>query len=151
MLASTDQCITCTVSSDFKQLVISVVYGSNDGMDKRNLLNHLCSLSCSMSQKPWLIVGDFNVIMNLMESSSYNGNQVLNFDAREFNECIQQLAVFDHTYNGPLFTWSNRQGDGFVAKKLDRALINARWLFSFPYSKVEFLLPRASNHCLVVI
>ena len=89
--------------------------------------------------------------MNPIESSSYNGNQVLNSDVREFNECIQQLAVFDHAYNGPLFTWSNRQGDGFVTKKLDRALINAQWLFSFPSSKMEFLPPEAFDHCLVVI
>ena len=72
-----------------------------------------------------MIVGDFNVIMHPMKSSSYNGSQVLIPDAKEFCECIQKLAVFDHVYNGPLHTWSNRQRDGYVAKKLDRALINA--------------------------
>ena len=52
LLTSTDPCITCTISYDSKQMVISAVYGSNDGMDRRNLWNQLCIMSGSMSQKP---------------------------------------------------------------------------------------------------
>ena len=48
-------------------------------------------------------------------------------------------------------TWSNRKREGFVAKKLDRALINAQWLFFFPFSKVEFLPPGVSDHCPIIV
>ena len=89
--------------------------------------------------------------MHPMESLSYNGTQVLTSDAREFSDCIQKLVVLDHAYNGPLFTWSNRQGDGYIAKKLDRALINAQWLFSFLSSRMEFLSLGVSDHYLVII
>ena len=72
-------------------------------------------------------------------------------DTNEFNECLQQLVVFDHVYNCPLFTWTNRQGKGFIAKKLDMELINGNWLFSFPLSREEFFSLGSSDHCLVKI
>ena len=103
----------------------------------------------------WVSLGfnsrDFNIIVHPSKSSSYNGFQGLTSEVKEFFECIHQIAIFDHAYIGLLFTWSNRQWEGFVAKKLDRALINAQWLLSFPSSKMEFLSHDASNHCLVVV
>ena len=151
LIASNDQCITCNVSYDSKQFILSAVYGSNEGTNRRNLWSHLSTVNGSINQEPWLIVGDFNIIVHPSETSSYNGVQGLTSKAKEFSECIQQNAIFDHAYTGPLFTWSNRQEEGFVAKKLDRALINAQWLLSFPSSKVEFLPPAASDHCLIIV
>ena len=60
------------------------------------------------------------------------------------------MVVFDHSFSSPLFTWSNKQGDGFLAKKLDRVFINDKWHLSFAHSIVEFLPPRDSDHCLTV-
>ena len=134
-----EQCITCLVSIQAKQFWLSVVYGLNRGIERRRLWDHLCSLGRNMNQKPWMIAGDFNSIVNPSESSSVNSNQVMTTDTKEFKECLQKLEVFDHVYSGPLFTWTNRQREGFVAKKLDRVLINGNWLLSFPSSKVEFL------------
>ena len=52
----------------------------------------------------------------------------------------------DHVFIGPLLTWSNRQGEGFLARKLDKVLINDSWLVSFAHSLVEFLNPGESDH-----
>ena len=146
-----EQCITCLVSFQAKQFWLSVVYGMNEGIERMRLWDHLFSLRSNMNQKPWMLAGDFNIIMKPSESSSYNGNQVMTMDTKEFKECLQKLEVFDHVYSGPLFTWTNRQGEGFVAKKLDQVLINGNWLLSFPSSKVEFLPSRSSDHCFAKI
>ena len=61
-------------------------------------------------------------------------------------DCVQELTVFDHDYNGPFLTWSNRQGNSFLAKKLDRVIINDNWLLNFSHSIVDFLAPDVSDH-----
>ena len=77
-----------------------------------------------VSNKAWLLVGDLNVLAHPSKSSNFNGSKVPNSDIRDFIKCMQNLATIDHVYTGPLFTWSNRQEKGFMARKLDRVLVN---------------------------
>ena len=72
-------------------------------------------------------------------------------DMREFTNVMLQISVFDHSYSGPLYILSNCQLDDFLAKKLDRVLINGNWLIEFAHSVVEFLAPEVSDHCLAFI
>ena len=148
-MVSTAQCITCSVTIASKQFHLNFIYGYNKGTARRNLWSHLSSLHGSLSQYPWMLAGDFNVIALPSESSNYNGSQGITLDTREFQDSINQLVVFDHPFNGPLFIWSNHQG--FHAKKLDRVLINDKWLIGFNHSTVEFLPPEDSDHCPVVV
>ena len=149
LVASTDQCITCLVASDSQLFYLSAIYGSNDRVDRRELWSHLFSLHGSLAQKPWSLASDFNVIAHPSKSSNYT--QVQSSDVKDFTKCIQQLAIFDHAYNGSLFTWSNRQKEGFNARKLDRVLINDNRLLFFSNSTMEFLPPGAYDHCPAVI
>ena len=92
---------------------------------------------------------DFNVIVQQCESLS--GSQEINSDIRNFVASRNQLSMFDHAFFGPLFTWKNRQAEGFIAKKLDKMLINGNWFSKFPQSQVEFLFQEISDHCLALI
>ena len=65
-----DQSITC-VSQRAKKFYLSAVYGSNEGVDRRRLWSHLLSVKGSLSQFPWMLVGDFNVITHPSESSNF--------------------------------------------------------------------------------
>ena len=94
-----------------------------------------------------MVTWDFNVIAQAIESSKFNGSQGLNLFSKEFIKCLQNIATFDHASIGPLFTWSNKQDDGFLEKKLDIVMINDEWPISFPHSRVEFLAPEISDHC----
>ena len=134
---------------DAQQFYFSAVYGSNDGVERRRLWSHLYSLNTIMSAEPWLIAGDFNVILHPSESS--NDHQGFTSDMRDFMESKVKISVFDHAFSGPLFTWSNHQLDGFLARKLDRVLINGNWLPCFAQSQVEFLPPEISDHCPALI
>ena len=124
---------------------MSAIYESNDGIERRRLWSHLQSLNISFGNEPWLIAGDFNVMAHPSESS--NEFQELTFDIRDFTFCLTQISVFDHTFEGPLLTWSNHQTEGFLARKLDRVLINGSWLSCFEQSLVEFLSSEISDHC----
>ncbi|XVF83646.1 hypothetical protein PTKIN_Ptkin16aG0506600 [Pterospermum kingtungense] len=145
---SFDQSITCCIGKDDNPFVLSAIYGRNTRVDRRRSWSDLIRISSNI-QVPWLIIGDFNVIARSEESS--NLNQVVIADMLEFNDCLNSLSVFDHAYTGPLFTWSNHQDDGYLARKLDRALINGIWNTVFPQSIVEFLAPNPSDHSPILV
>ena len=76
--------------------------------------------------------GDFNVTAHLEESSNFHDSHVVTANMREFVETKDQLSVFDHVFQWPNFTWSNKHHLGdFLAKKLDRILVNDQWLRQF--------------------
>ena len=137
LYAITDQSITCRIQQDHKTFYFSAIYGCNEGLDRRRLWSHLLSLQNSFVGEPWLLSGDFNIIAH--PSKSFPKPQGVSSEMREFTDAMIQLSIFDHVYTGLIFTWTNHQPDGFLARKLDRVLINDIWLSRFPHSSVEFL------------
>ncbi|CAA7017582.1 unnamed protein product [Microthlaspi erraticum] len=130
----------------------TAIYASNLSGERTDLwvvLLNICH-TYSLHSSPWMIGGDFNQIVSPTEHSNLaifapNSNML------EFRDCLTQLGVFDLRYQGPLHTWSNRQPDSPVAKKLDRLLINCHLLALFPNCYAYFLPPLMSHHnpCLV--
>ncbi|XP_038992139.1 uncharacterized protein LOC120115513 [Hibiscus syriacus] len=72
-------------------------------------------------------------------------------DMIEFQEVTHDLQLQDHPFFGPTYSWSNKQNDNFLARKLVRVLINPLWSESFPHSFVEFLAPGSSDHCMALV
>ena len=70
-----DQCITCKVTVGIQRFNLSVVYGSNEAVEKRRLWSHLLIAQNANAQYPWLITGDFNVIAYVSESSNSTSSQ----------------------------------------------------------------------------
>ncbi|XP_039007845.1 uncharacterized protein LOC120135683 [Hibiscus syriacus] len=141
-----DQCISVRCAIGGNTFILIAVYGLNEGNGRRQLWSQLNSLECTVGDLPWLIGGDFNIILNVEESSVYVSSSTL-VDSSEFQNCVDNLGIFDHPYNGPCFTWSNKQQDTYLARKLDRVMINPRWIDVFPDSAVEFQAPGDSDHC----
>jgi hypothetical protein len=53
------------------------------------------------------------------------GKDGLNSYEENFKECVRDIEAKDLNFYGSLFTWTNKQeGSGFVAKKLNRILVN---------------------------
>ncbi|XP_039068118.1 uncharacterized protein LOC120214237 [Hibiscus syriacus] len=69
---------------------------------------------------------------------------------KEFQDALLDLEFLDHLFYGLTFTWSNKQQESYLAKNLDRVLVNPLWFTAFPKSHVEFLAPGISNHCLAI-
>ncbi|KAG5543053.1 hypothetical protein RHGRI_015966 [Rhododendron griersonianum] len=98
------------------------------------------------TSKPWIQLGDFNVVRVSTE-------QLIGFDnsaAAEFNDCLLHIAQDDMPSKGFWFTWTNKRGgDGRNKSKLDRVLTNLAWLDMFPNAETSFLAPGVSDHCLI--
>lgn len=64
-----EQVLTCKVNAidNRGSWMMSIVYGANQGTDKRRLLQKLIILKNSIGSVPWLLAGDFNVIRSQQE------------------------------------------------------------------------------------
>ena len=79
-----------------------MVYVKCDHLEKINLWDSLYSLADHMDL-PWLVGGDFNVIMN--EDEKIGGLPVFPDEYEDFTFCINSCELFDINYKGSLFTW----------------------------------------------
>ncbi|KAL2235669.1 UNVERIFIED_CONTAM: hypothetical protein Sindi_1299100 [Sesamum indicum] len=70
----------------------------------------------------------------------------------EFNAAIQEAGLIPLPMQGKWYTWHNcTTSSRSLWKRLDRILINDRWLARFPSSCYHSLLPRTSDHSPLVI
>ncbi|XP_039052880.1 uncharacterized protein LOC120194716 [Hibiscus syriacus] len=131
--------------------VISAIYGFNDGTQRRLLWQHLRDLDSNYGSFPWILGGDFDIFLQSFESSDHEFlGTYSSTDMKDFQETLNDLLLHDHPFFGPTYTWSNKQKDTFLARKLDRVLINSAWINSFQNSFVEFMAPGPSDHCMVL-
>ncbi|CAH2035799.1 unnamed protein product [Thlaspi arvense] len=148
LLRLSKQTLTCKVSfpgiSDF---IFTDVYAANTLEDRNDLWINLLETETALSLRntAWLVGGNFNETLHPSEHSQPDFNQITS-PMINFKDCLHQLELRDHRYQGTKFTWSNKQPADPIAKKLDHALINEHWLSTFPQSLAQFLAPDISNH-----
>ncbi|WMV46970.1 hypothetical protein MTR67_040355 [Solanum verrucosum] len=103
-------------------------------------------LQFSRSDKPWFTIGDFNVINDIdekMRGLPYNMNK--NF---EFISVIEACGLTDLGFHGQKFTWCNhKDGEARIWKRLDRAIVNDKWIEVMPMSNITHLPSTGSDHC----
>ncbi|KAG5611762.1 hypothetical protein H5410_023043 [Solanum commersonii] len=72
---------------------------------------------------PWLVGGDFNVILG--EDEKIGGLPVYIQEYEDFAFCVNSCGLFDINFSGSPFTWWNgRVDEECIFKRLDRILIN---------------------------
>lgn len=97
-------------------------------------------------------MGDFNECFYPHEHSAANPLPYRR-GMREFKQCVDRCSLSDLPYCGNTFNWTNKQGSGYVAKKIDRILVNDLWLATFRESIGVFGEPGISDHspCCIFI
>ncbi|GKF19119.1 hypothetical protein Tco_0067757, partial [Tanacetum coccineum] len=66
--------------------------------------------------KPWVLLGDFNVALNLEDI--FSGSSKLNATMCDFKDCVKNIEVFDINSLGLLYTWNQKpKGEGGILKK----------------------------------
>ncbi|XP_019082654.1 PREDICTED: uncharacterized protein LOC109125477 [Camelina sativa] len=121
------QMVTCEVLFPGEQswIVVSIVYAANEA--ERELWLEIVALGASqlVSSRPWIVMGDFNQILNPHEHSEQPS---LNVDRRirDFRSCLLDAELTDLTYKGNFFTWWNKNESRPIAKKLDRILVSKK-------------------------
>ena len=98
-----------------------------------------------MAHQNWLCIGDFNQILYKEEKFSFNMGSIVG--ANLFQQVISELHLCNLVASGQKFTWmNNREEEGFVMERLDRAFASVDWVNSYPQYFLLNLPIVDSNH-----
>ncbi|GLT97187.1 hypothetical protein SLE2022_147640 [Rubroshorea leprosula] len=94
---------------------------------------------------PWLVIGDFNDVVDSTEK--FGGNPICQNRVKAYTDCMNDCNLLDLGYFGGRFTWVNmRDNSQIIRERIDRAWANPDWHLQFPEANV-FHLPRVcSDH-----
>ncbi|KAF8064721.1 hypothetical protein N665_1171s0002 [Sinapis alba] len=82
----------------------------------------------SETSNQWMLMGDYNEILDGEEHSEYENTPRVSPGMRDFQDTVRHCQLTDMGYQGPKLTWCNKREEGLICKKLDRVLINEEWL-----------------------
>uniref|UniRef100_A0A453SL53 Endonuclease/exonuclease/phosphatase domain-containing protein n=2 Tax=Aegilops tauschii subsp. strangulata TaxID=200361 RepID=A0A453SL53_AEGTS len=101
---------------------MSVVCGPQEDADKIAFLHELRDI-CADCPGPWMLCGDFNLILRDEDKNNDNLNRRM---MRRFRRLVNDLALKEVYLNGRRFTWSNEQTPPTLVH-LDRVLCTVDW------------------------
>lgn len=120
---------------------LSAVYApQGDGL-KTAFLEEL-SVRRELCPGPWMILGDFNMILRASEKNNTNINRSMMNKFRSFvdNNELKELHM-----HGRRFTWSNER-DAPTMTKIDRVLVSLDWELDNPNCLLQALSSGVSDH-----
>ncbi|GJS63489.1 RNA-directed DNA polymerase, eukaryota, reverse transcriptase zinc-binding domain protein [Tanacetum coccineum] len=133
-----------------KIMYCSFIYAGNKVSKRRVLWSELGLHKQVVRGCPWILLGDFNVALNLEDS--YSGSSLLNSAMLEFKDCVSNIEVMDINSSGLHFTWNQKpKGGGGILRKLDRIIRNLEFLDAFPGAHAYFHPYRISDHSPAVL
>ncbi|XP_059306288.1 uncharacterized protein LOC132057690 [Lycium ferocissimum] len=125
-------------------ILVSIVYAKCDERDREDLWDALNQMIPD-DNIPWLVGGDFNVILS--EENKQGGLPVTVQETMDFAQWIQNCGLIDIGFIGSRYTWWNgRTQEACIFKRLDRMLCNQAFLDIKPSSKVHHLIRQGSDH-----
>ncbi|GKE03761.1 RNA-directed DNA polymerase, eukaryota, reverse transcriptase zinc-binding domain protein, partial [Tanacetum coccineum] len=122
VINSCKQAVLCLVEIiDSKQkFFCTFVYAANTGKKRKMLWRELCKCKSFIDDKPWVLMGDWNVSLNIEDHSE--GGSCKTSDMIDFQECLDAIGIEDINCSGIHFTWvqSRKDPKSGVMKKIDR-------------------------------
>nr|GEZ01831.1 hypothetical protein [Tanacetum cinerariifolium] len=117
---------------------------------RKDLWKELGCHSLVVKDEPWLLLGDFNVILDPSERSA--GSSCFTSGMVDFRDCLGVIGVEDLVMSGLRYTWNKslRCTNGLL-KKLDRVMCNGHFVEKFVNSNAQFLPFVASDRTPAVI
>ncbi|KAL0294634.1 UNVERIFIED_CONTAM: hypothetical protein Scaly_3118200 [Sesamum calycinum] len=113
-----------------------------NGLDHQRAVDQL--------DEPWLILGDFNAVMDDSEVCGQAADTSASM--AEFRSCIRDTGLVTLPFTGCPFTWHNcSEGPRSLWKRLDRMLANGTWLDVWPGSSYLSALPSTSDHSPLIL
>lgn len=151
VVSNTDQQITLKVQnqSSVCSFFVSPVYAKCDREQRIDLWGEIYSLASAMNC-PWLVGGDFNVVLNGKEK--IGGLPVTAVDCDDFRSCIESCDLYQCPFKGSPFTrWNGRVGDDCIFERLDRILVNSEMMNVFNKIEIEHLPRTGSDHAPLLL
>ena len=128
------QVITCSVlrKGEEKEFLCSFIYAANGVEERKQLWDDLRNHYDApiFKDKKWILMGDFNEILEGEEHFNYDVDRRIPQSMRDFQEVAGYCGLTDMGYQAPEFTWCNKREERLICKKLDRVLVNEKWLHS---------------------
>ncbi|XP_062114096.1 uncharacterized protein LOC133825124 [Humulus lupulus] len=107
-------------SNQAGRFYITFVYGFNDELNRERLWKDIKGLASHIDEA-WMILGDFNEILNQNERISKKVNKK---PSPSFWDCMIYCQMEDLKFSGCFYIWNNKQQpDDRVYSKIDRALL----------------------------
>lgn len=107
-----DQIITISVLMEgaTEEFFCSFVYAENTPERRKELWEDIKTHQNSplFRNKEWVIMGDFNEILEGDEHSNYQDAGLSTPGMRDFEDVIQHCSFTDMGFQGPQFTWCNK-------------------------------------------
>lgn len=150
-LTGTEQEIHASVKVKSSNLywLFTAVYASPRFRERRLLWNNLKYVS-SIHNLPWIIASDFNELLSSEEK--FGGRPMSLYRANLFKECLDSCNMADLGFQGPRFTWTNKQDiTTLIQGRLDRFFANPDWCVMYPEAQITHLTRCSSDHCLVLL
>lgn len=120
---------------------ISVVYGPQGDELKTNFLMELGQRR-AFCPGPWMVLGDFNMILRASEKNNSNINRSMMNKFRQFVDDHELKELYMH---GRRFTWTN-EGDNPTLTKIDRVLVTVDWELDYTECLLQALSTGVSDH-----
>ncbi|KAL0402264.1 UNVERIFIED_CONTAM: hypothetical protein Slati_4256300 [Sesamum latifolium] len=133
ILESHQQLLHCKVEilSLHTICLISVVYGANEMVSRRALWERISHYSVVSGETPWMLFGDFNVVLDSSKVMGASAELTQAFD--DFQQCLLEAGLITLPMTGAPFSWHHRSdGPRSLWKRLDRVLVNDFWLVKWP-------------------
>lgn len=122
--------VSVLIEGETEEFFCYFVYGENLMEDRRELWDDIKAHqdSAMFRGKQWIIMGDFNEILEGEEHSRHQDSGLSSMEMQEFERIVQHCKLTDLGCQRPQFTWCNKREEGLICKKLDSFLVNDIWL-----------------------
>lgn len=120
---------------------ITVVYGPQGDELKIEFLDELRARR-EACHGPWMVLGDFNMILRAMEKNNLNLNRRI---MRKFREFVEEHELKELYMHDRRFTWTNER-DSPTMMKIDRVLVSVDWELTFTDCLLQALAMNVSDH-----
>ncbi|XP_060181187.1 uncharacterized protein LOC132610801 [Lycium barbarum] len=131
VLMDTDQQVTIKLllQNSGKVIITTLVYVKCDAAKRLLHWDNIYSFSSNMTF-PWLIGGDFNVIMN--EEEKIGGLPVYPNEYEDFAFCMNSCELNEVEFRGSPFTWWNARAGSTISKafQIFKVLVGARIIYA---------------------
>lgn len=122
---------------------LTTVYGPQEDNEKLQFLGELRWMQHMVSDK-WLIIGDFNLILQASDKSNNNLNMRL---MGAFREVVRDLELKELNLRLSKFTWFNDR----TQTRIDGAFCSVAWDLTMPSVYLQVLSSKVSYHCPLLI
>ncbi|XP_060177792.1 uncharacterized protein LOC132607730 [Lycium barbarum] len=132
-----------------KSLVTTLVYAKCNEVERLHLWDDIYQVAYSINL-PWLVGGDFNVVLH--EEEKIGGIPIQSQDYEDFASCVNSCELMETNFKGSHFTWWNgRGGSDYIFERLDRFFISQHSQQWFAHVEVEHLSRTGSDHAPLLI